>query len=278
MADQWPEPRYTDGDLTVAMPCSLPVFSSPIRATTTGYVLTQQFMQFLKYFTPTPLSTPHPSAGMLPDYALQGFLLVAEGQRQDMGGGLVKWERTYAKVPSPHDEYESYAYPFIGYAGEASVGTLNTDVEVLGRAREAAIVNSRVRHEYFLTGPRSAYKTPGNIPQLRALKYYAGLPTNAVVVSGQPTTDFLNDAYPDEETTLLEASSPSRSTYIQWMANAESLSWNSGCISQDEATWTSATNPFNEAALSGQLIVEDSRLTRWQGNIYERAVRYVLAQ
>ena len=43
----YPLPTWLDGDYTVASPISLPVFSSPIAATTEEYVLTQNFTQLM---------------------------------------------------------------------------------------------------------------------------------------------------------------------------------------------------------------------------------------
>src|SRR5512146_759864 len=151
MSDQWATPTYVDGDFTVAEPVSLPVFSSPIRATTAEYIFTQDWMQYRADFLPLALNTPHPSAGQNPDYS--AFLLVSEGPRQDIGGGVVKWTRTYAKVPDPYDEFESYSYPFIGLEGRWNIGNQGNTVAVTGRPRKSAIVNSRVRHEYFLVRP-----------------------------------------------------------------------------------------------------------------------------
>jgi len=91
----------------------LPVFSSPVKATTDGYVFTQEWVQALRNFIPEPLGSNHPSGGYTPDYS--DYMLVQEGPRQDIGGGMIKWHRTYAKVPASHDEFESYSYSFIGF-------------------------------------------------------------------------------------------------------------------------------------------------------------------
>src|SRR2546430_4183415 len=81
---QWADPTYVDGLLDVAAPCGIPVFSSPIKATTAEYVFTQAWCCSRKGFAALPLNTPHPSAGQFPDYS--SFRLVAEGTRSDIGG------------------------------------------------------------------------------------------------------------------------------------------------------------------------------------------------
>src|SRR6266851_4505981 len=112
MANQWPTATYIDGDFTTAQPCSLPVFSSPISATTDEYTFTQDFIIARASYTATALNTLHPSNGKTPDYS--SFWLVAEGERRDIEGGMVRWTRTYAKKPASYSDFETYPYSFIG--------------------------------------------------------------------------------------------------------------------------------------------------------------------
>src|SRR5438876_10902138 len=142
MSLQWPTPVYVDGNLDVAEPCGLPVFESPIRATTKEYVLRQKWCCSRRAFQITPLNTPHPSAGQYPDYSQ--YVLVSEGSRNDIGGGMVEWERTYAIAPDSHDEFESYSYQFIGW--QTFSGSFG------GRPRLSRIVLSRVAEDYLWVG------------------------------------------------------------------------------------------------------------------------------
>src|SRR5262245_58559458 len=171
MALQWADPVYSDGELDIAEPCGFAVFSSPMRGTTAEYIYTQDWMCSRRAFTVQALNVPHPSAGQLPDYS--AWVLVSEGPRQDMGGGMVKWQRTYAKVPASHDEYESYGYSFIGFWGLFS-SNINNPVTVAGRPRVTHVVTSRVAHDYFLVGTGQTYESASAIPQLTATRYFAG--------------------------------------------------------------------------------------------------------
>src|SRR6266487_1082857 len=148
MADQRPDPDFVDGDFDTAQPTGIPVFSSPIRATTAEYSFTQEFMMSRKRFVATTLGTQHPSAGMTPNYS--NYVLCAEGPRQDVGGGMIKWQRTYARVPDAYDEFESRSYPFIGYVGACSVGNQGASVTATGRPRITHTVNCRVHSDFFL--------------------------------------------------------------------------------------------------------------------------------
>lgn len=179
MALQWPEPVYVDGNFNVAEPIGLPEFSSPVRSTTAEYIFTQPWMQSRRSFVPTPLNTAHPSYRQTPDYS--AFKLVAEGPRQDAGGGMVKWVRTYARVPDTHDEFESYAYSFIGFQGVWFVGNQGSSVTATGRPRVSRVVTSRVQHDYFLVGPGGSFETAAEIPTLKAQRYYAGATPGPVI-------------------------------------------------------------------------------------------------
>jgi hypothetical protein len=271
MSAQWPANLLNDGDFTTAQPIGIPEFISPLPFSTTGYLFTQEFMQFQANYSPLPLNTSHPSSGKTPDYST--YFLVKESERRDMGGGLVKWKRTYATKPATHDEFESFAYNFIGFTGvfiTSAVGTLSggeglpiavvNPVIATGRPRKNRIVTSRVQHDYFLIGSSGSglatpdYSTPAGIPQLFQQDYVAG--GSATIGTW---VDYLMDAVG-----IYPATIPSRSTYEGWMASAVSLGWGSGTVNPG------TSNP-------GQILAEDSRISRWQGNIWVRQLRYVLA-
>jgi hypothetical protein len=218
-----------------------------VRATTAEYVFTQEWMQFRENFTATALNTPHPSAGMTPDYST--FFLVSEGPRQDVGGGVVKWQRTYAIVPASYDEFESYSYNFIGYSGLVQTAAgFSPGAVIAGRPRACRVVTCRVHNDYFKTGPGATFAVPKAIPTVGALRYYASDPVLGNTVGVGTTlesfeTDFLADAAGP-----LPASVPSKAIYTGWVATG------------------------------AEIVAEDSRLTRWMGNIFNRQTRYVVAQ
>ncbi len=237
MGLQWPDVIYADGNLDVAAAVGLPVFTSPVRATTAEYVFTQDWMQSRRAFRPTPLNTSHPSARQTPDYS--AYKLVMEGPRQDVGGGMVKWSRTYARVPESHDEFESYSYSFIGFLGSWTVGNVGTSTQATGRPRVAHVVTSRVQHDYFLVDPTGAYPTPQDIPLIKAQRYLA--PTVGPVA--KLDSEYIWDA----SAAIPLASIPSRTEYDA-LVEAES-----------------------------ELVAEDSRLSRWMGSLWLRTTRYVQA-
>jgi len=250
---QWALPTYVDDDFTIAIPVGIPVFSSPIPANTDEDIFTQDFMQFRADFEPTPLNTPHDSEGQVPDYS--DFFLVAEGPKQDVKGGIIKWTRTYARVPASYDEYESYGYGFIGFAGlwiSGNIGNANP-VVVTGRPKQTRVVTSRVRHDFFKVGPSGTYGSAGEIQTLRAQQY---LTTGLTSID----TEYIQDVIGP-----FPATNPSRTVYNGWMANAAAKGWLSDWVGK-----VGAVSP-------GQFVAEDARISRWRGNVWLRQTRYVLA-
>lgn len=105
------------------------------------------------------------------------------------------------------------------------------------------------------------YATPGDIPTIRGLLYFN---TNYSVFANGLYADYLMNALGS-----LTASVPSQSQYSAWIAKAQSLGWASDIALNGGSPWTANT---------GQFPAEDSRISRWQGNIWVRQTRYILAQ
>lgn len=248
----------TDGDFTAAAEAGPIIKVATLPTTNSRYVLRQEFMQELAYFEPQLLGSAHPSES--------GFVLVQETDPTPIGGGLLSWTRVYARVPDAWDEWKTFNYAFIGFAGVtwrsglawATVGDTSFSgwVTVSGREREEQTVQSRIRHEYYLTGDGQQYTTPASIPILARQKY---------TVADYASVDHLrneNDVTLNGWTAL--PTQPTRTDYEAWIANAETHGWAAGVA-------PSGTNP-------GQIIAEDSYVQQWLGPIYERITRYVLAR
>jgi len=99
---------YEDGDYTVALRVSLPVLSAPIPGVNTQYILTEDWCQYEANYAPLALNTAHT------DSAYTDFILVSENNFRDLGNGVVRGTRKYAKIPSTHTEPVQVSYQFIG--------------------------------------------------------------------------------------------------------------------------------------------------------------------
>jgi hypothetical protein len=215
---------YTDGDYTVAAPNSLPVFEQPFDGVAADYILRQTWFQLKENKTPIALNTAHP------DYA--DYKLVKEGPETDLGGGVVEWERIYAKVPTSYDEPAGnfiYQFPGFIYNDAEAIEGINPRPDAFSKT-----VPLQLEHDFFLVGPGETYETWQEIPRIAATKYH---------IAGHEdwVTTVVGDSPP-----LATATSPSRAEY-------EAL------IAADEATDDSFS-----------IVVEESKVERWMGNIYRR--------
>lgn len=282
MSATYTHPSWVDGPYAIAKPVSLPEFSSPLPGIATEYVLRQKYQQFRNNFTPLALNTAHP------DYS--DFLLVEEGPRQEIDGGVVEWVRTYAKVPATWSDWETFAYPFIGYLWEVSGVAIR-------RAPDPRRVSIRVQYDYFLVpsngvtdpilgGSTFNISTPGDIPKIWAQLYCFQNTLNGATYGGLLfRTDILN---------------PSGSTVPTWPTSDEYQTMISGAL---VSGWSSpiskvvlyssntlaggpppntghivGTVDTGNSTLGGQIAVDDSEIYRWMGNIWFRRSRWALAQ
>lgn len=283
MSLQWPAPIYVDGDFTVATPVSLPQFNSPLPNTSASYVFRQDFMQFLKDVAPLALNSAHPSAGQTPDYS--AYFLIAEGEKQDMGGGVVKWTRTYSAIPASYDEWESLAYNFIGGGPIGPMSSAN-----VGRLRFTDRVTCRVQNDFFMLG---AAKTdpitgviitptvPGDITQISALAYCQQFIFSGTQYGGLfYRQDYLSDVNVAANVGFLCITTPTATQYMAMVAEATASGWTSGKSLQVFTATTPTLIDLATTVYHGQLVAENSSLERWQhtGNIWIRKTRYVLAQ
>lgn len=237
---------WQDGDFTLASASGGKEKSFPFDGDSESFVSTQEFMQFYANWARLPLNSVDPDDPLA--------YLVAESPLQDLGGGIVKWSRTYARIPATRYEYESYAYTFPGYVATLEQrlttpwalpsGTF-TATDDPGRRPLTESVTSRLLHEYFLVGANGQYDAASDIPAIAAQTYRYG------AYFGVNAGGDLPDKLLWPATTILGAvngTSPTKEAY--------------------QALVVAGT----------EIVAEDSKLRRWRGNIYERVTRYVKAK
>jgi hypothetical protein len=276
-------PKWYDGTYTVARPVGLPIFSAPIPATNTEYIMVQRWTQFRNNFTSLALNTAHPDYGT--------FKLVSEGPREDKSGGVIEWDRTYAKVPSFHFDPESFGYSFIGMTVTLGAGGYAT------RPRKSIPVPSRVRYDYFLVpslgvvdpilgGAPYDINSDGDIKKILDMQYVSQGSVGGATYGGiNITVDTLNVQG------VVMPTYPTSEQYLAQIADAFTNGWNGTFtkIIVFPTTTLAGGPPYTSGhqagvidtantVLGGIIPVEPSRLTRWNGNIFQRAVRYALAQ
>lgn len=175
-----------------------------------------------------------------PHPAFTQYYLVEESPLDDSGvAGIVSWNRTYARVPDSYNEPGgNYAYNFIGFFGVFGINVTT----ITGRDRFTRNVPVKVVKDFFLVDADTG--TPGG----DIYDDWTNIPTIPALryyYASNPELDV--DALADSPPFSV-ATTPSRTQY-QDLIDADA---------------------FN-------VVVEESRLTRWMGNIYMRETMYVKA-
>lgn len=223
---------WTDGTYTTEEKVGAPRYSCVIPGVATAVVLKVDYVVFAANYSPLALNTDYGTA--------TGFRCVGDSELQDLGGGVSKFTRTFAKVPATWTEYGDYSYSFIGLAGAFGV---NTETAT-GRDRFTKIVRSKIDYDYWIedgssqtqNGETATITTAANIPLIAQTKYYeAGYATLE--------TDYLKDSPPYATATV-----PSRTTYDGYISGGTYV-----------------------------LVPEGSIITRWMGKIWQRKTLYIQA-
>jgi hypothetical protein len=187
------------------------------------------------------LSSFTPLALNTPHPDFPTYYLVSEGEKRDIGGGKVRWTRVYAQVPATYTEPGgSYAYNYIGFVGNVISQGGEVTLSVTGRERKVENSPVQITREFFLVGTGQTYTQWQSIPVISGQRYYGATGLD---------TDYLTDAPP-----FVTATNPTRTAYL-------------ALVTADAASPSSFS-----------LVVEDSTVTRWMGNIYMRETRRIKAK
>lgn len=242
---------YIDGTWTAAIATGLPVLSQPFVGDSGFYVLNQEYQQFAENFTPLALNTAHPDA------TYTAYKLVSESPNQDIGNGIVKWTRTYAKVPTTRNDYATISYNFVGFYGAiADIATV-TSFPIVGRNRFSNNVTCRIQYDFYLVDG-TTYATPASIPTIIERRYYIPLGTiSGGVFTATYTRDTLND---------LATGKATDSIY-------DKASWGNLV-----PTYPTLTEYLGWITAGTEIVAEPSQISRWMGNIYVRSTKYILPQ
>jgi len=107
----------------VATTVGLPVWQ-PVLPTPNDKVLFRQpFMQTAASYTPLALDAVYPAQGQYGVPSSPTYYLVAEENFTDVSGGILSWDRVYARVPQSWDDPEEFVFTFPAYLESATAGS-----------------------------------------------------------------------------------------------------------------------------------------------------------
>lgn len=207
----------TDGTFTTAAIHGAEKFSCPIEGDSVTTQFEQDYMIAISNYTPMAIGSAH---GTHTDH-----YLIRESPVSDLGGGIGKLTRLYSMIPADRNEYETFAYNFIGFWIPPSVGGIGSS----GRDRFTRTVLSRMDYSYSI---------------------------------GIPSAVILAQRY------LLAGSDTLVLDYLFFNSNIN----DSNLSVEDYQALVSAHTDLSTQGI----VAEDSRISRWAGNIYERVTRYIL--
>jgi hypothetical protein len=163
--------------------------------------------------------------------------LVEETPLSDLGGGIVQWTRRYATKPATRSEYETFSYRFPGYLGTGNP-PYNQYYGADPVGRDPQVLTVPSRIEYVYA---RIFSSGGDYTTVAAFFAASGQAAQVYSVSSnaEARVDYLFDGSP--------TSTPTLTAY--------------------KALVTAGT----------EIVAEDSKLTRYMGNIYEISTRYVVA-
>lgn len=266
----------------------------PFDDLTDELVFTQEYRQQTAEFKPARLDTQHET---LPD-----FFLVEEGPREDIGG-LLKWTRTYARIPPSRAVYESYSWTVPGIGSEAVYSDVNISANssaagvttLTTSSSSTATVGDSVLIDYTFTDGVTGTQYGRKVLRT-CLSGTSGTTVKVSVISepgGTVTYNSLRKVQPGRDPKTEEVWSKLQMDYFLPgittgvtapedipVISALEIFDNTG---RETTSFTATTSPTITAwrstvAAGTWVAVVSSVPRRWMGNIYERATRYVRAK
>lgn len=284
----------------VAVTSSLPVWENPIPALNEKTVFRQTFVQTAASYAPLALDTVYPAAGSYGVPSSPTYYLVAEDNQTDLGGGMMQWDRVYARVPSAWSEGEEFAYTFPAFIASATAGSDQTITSIsdsgvnysvssalaFATGDQVHISVSYVRDSItFFVGQYvriiggtsgSSALVPGIFPGTGAFSSVAGVITKEAPARTTQKTDLVPSQVTHEyaltSTTALETNLPIIDEFTPVDATGAETTTLNTSTKPTAAAYAAMINK------NTQLVAQDSVRRRWLGNIYERTTRFVVAR
>jgi hypothetical protein len=167
--------KYRSGSFTLATPVSALRNESPLLPELNDILIFHQdFMQLGQNFVAQDYNTPNPDL-VTPAY------LFDESPREDIGGGVVKWTRSWVRIPSSYGKAGGvYPYIFPGFAD--------------GRNPFQMPVAMQITRDFFLCGNFGMFASWQNIPIIKAFQIYKdGDPTQILTPQIGDSSNYILD-------------------------------------------------------------------------------------
>ena len=285
---------WQDGDFTIATADGPRRWMRPFDDSFAQVTFEQDYIQFEADFVPLALDTAHDD---YPD-----AYLVREGELQGLGGGLVKWTRTYSRMPISRQVFESYSWlvPGIGagavYASQAVSSVANsagvTTITCAGDTTASS--GDSLSINYTFTDGVTGTQYGRNV--MRTMTGGTGAAPEVALITepgGTLTFNWAKKVEPGRPAEALEVGSVLQLDYYLPGVSAgigtpfdipvidELQIYDGDGLKVD--SFTADTSPTitewrAQIAAGDRVCVVASIVRRWMGNIYERSTRYCIAR
>lgn len=285
---------WQDSDLTTPLVDGPRRWMRPFDDSFEQVVFEQDYQQFEDDFVPTPLDTPHDD---YPD-----AYLVREGELSALGGGVVKWTRTYSRIPNSRQAWESYSWlvPGIGSGAIFTAQPVSSAANAAGvttitcSGDTSAAVGDSVSISYTFTDGTTGTQYGRNV--IRTVLAGSGTVFDVALITEPGGTLTYNSARKIEPGRPAEAlevgSSLQLDYYLPGVSAGISTPFDIPIIDEIQIydgdgvktdSFTADTAPTiaewrAQVAAGEKVCVVGSIVRRWKGNIYERATRYCIAR
>ena len=287
----------------VAVTSGLPVWENPIPALNEKTVFRQTFVQTAASYAPLALDTVYPAAGSYGVPSSPTYYLVAEDGQTDLGGGMMQWDRVYARIPTAWSEGEEFAYTFPAFIASATAGSDQTITNIqdsganylvssglsFATGDQVHIAVSYVRDSItFFVGQYvriiggtsgSSALVPGIFPGTGAFSSIAGVITKEAPYRATEKTDTVPSQlvydYALTSTTALDTNLPIIDAFTPVDATGADIISGTSLNTSTKPTAAAYASMINRNV---QIVGQASVRRRWLGNIYERQTRYIPAR
>lgn len=240
---------YISGDWTVAEKFGdqRPFYPIP-HLEETVYAFAQDYTQARDQRVNLPLNTPSTDDS--------NALLQLESAGNDLGNLMTRWTRSYFRVPATWSDWEQGIYTFPGFPGYLAAP--NSGAAPIGRNPYVPPggVRIRVQYDYFVIGapmPGVLNSAGDAITVVATENAIPIIPRQTYYVAGNPTVYF-------EPPSVTPAGGVTVGDYFY-----------------QESVPTRAT--YNALVAAGtEIVIADSAIQRYVGNIWARITRYTIAR
>ena len=285
---------WQDGDYTTPLPDGARRWLRPFDDNFAQVMFEQDFQQFEDSFSPLTLDTPSDD--------FSDAYLVREGELSALGGGVVKWTRTYARIPANREVFEGYSWLIPGIGAGALFGgqgitsaTNDSGVTTINCSGDTtAAIGDSVSISYTFVDSVTGTQYGRNVR--RTVLSGGGATLGVSIISEPNGTISYNSAKKIEPGRPAEAlevgSSLQFDYYLPGVSVGVATPFDIPVISELQIydgdgikvnafaadTVPTITQWRASVAAGEKVCVVASILRRWQGNIIERSTRYCIAR